>query len=309
MAKTAETDGEGSAELELPSLLRVDQNPSYALSNKDRHDMQSLTLTATTWTALTITAAAVSTAVPLSSQMFLGSGGAATALVPAVRTVTAAEAVEAVRPLGPGYRIKAAPPPEPAATMLAAAPSDKSLRSQIRFETVRWGGKPVQTLDEPSRILLAQAAAQRAGLHEVGLSFHDVYGVIEAETSWIPRTGFSKNGTPNLGLAQFEPRTARGLGIKDPHDPVQAVFGAALYMKEGAEWAHGRIADLELPPAQKAAKVREGVSVYYNLSVKGRNKWNGLNTAQLPPETQKHIRNTRAGAAESLQLARRLLDA
>jgi hypothetical protein len=133
-----------------------------------------------------------------------------------------------------------------------------------------------------------------------------VYGIIEAETSWIPRTGASKDGTPNLGLAQFEPRTAKGLGVSDPSDPVQAVFGAAAYMKEGAQWAAGKLAGLNLSPALHAAKLREGVSIYYNLSVKGRNKWDGLNTAQLPVETQRHIRNARAGAVEATALVRLL---
>lgn len=193
--------------------------------------------------------------------------------------------------------------PERPAIAFATEPS---LRARMQYETVQWGGKPVQTLDEASRILLAQAAARKAGLHEVGLSFHDVYGVIEAETSWIARTGASKNGTPNLGLAQFEPRTARGLGVTDPLDPVQAVFGAATYMKQAATWAAARLAGLKLPPEQYAAKLREGVSIYYNLSIKGRNRWDGLNTAQLPVETQRHIRNARAGAQEALTLARAL---
>lgn len=189
---------------------------------------------------------------------------------------------------------------------LAANGFEDTLRRQLRFETVSWNGKPVQTLDEASRVRLAQAAARKAGLHEVGLGYQDVYGVIEAETSWIPRLGASKDGTANLGLAQFEPRTAQGLGVSDPHDPVQAVFAAAVYMKDGARWAAGKLAGLKLAPAERAAKVREGVSVHYNLSVKGRNKWDGLNTAQLPVETQRHIHNARAGAAEAAQLAKLL---
>jgi hypothetical protein len=184
--------------------------------------------------------------------------------------------------------------------------SEQALRAKIRFETAHWGGKPVRTLDEASRIMLARAAAEKAGLGEVGLSYQDVYGVIEAETSWIQRTGSSKDGTPNLGLAQFEPRTAKSLGLTNPEDPVQAVFAAAKYMKLGAQWASGKIGHLKSNPALYAAKLREGVSVHYNLSIKGRNKWNGLNTAQLPVETQRHIRNAAAGAKEALELARTL---
>jgi len=212
-----------------------------------------------------------------------------------VATTTAAAAVAAARPAA-----------EPAVRFAAPAPkfsSEAALRSKIRFETAHWGGKPVQTLDDASRIMLARAAAEKAGLREVGLSYQDVYGVIEAETSWIQRTGSSKDGTPNLGLAQFEPGTAKAMGLTDPQDPVQAVFAAAKYMKLGAQWASGKIGALKSNPALYAVKLREGVSVHYNLSIKGRNKWNGLNTAELPVETQRHIRNAAAGAKEALELA------
>jgi hypothetical protein len=213
-------------------------------------------------------------------------------------TTTAAAAVAATKPLAePAIRF--------AAPVLKFS-SEEGLRAKIRFETAHWGGKPVKTLDEASRILLARAAAEKAGLSEVGLSYQDVYGVIEAETSWIQRTGSSKDGTPNLGLAQFEPRTAKSLGLTNPEDPVQAVFAAAKYMKLGAQWASAKIGTLKSNPALYAAKLREGVSVHYNLSIKGRNKWNGLNTAQLPVETQRHIRNAAAGAREALELARNL---
>lgn len=217
------------------------------------------------------------------------------------KTQPAAAAVQAVKPGAQGA-IRFAAPAAAAEPVVKFASAD-AVRSAIKFQTVRWGGKPVQTLDEASRILLAKAAAEKAGLRDVGLSYHDVYGVIEAETSWIPRTGSSKNGTPNLGLAQFEPRTAAGMGLTDPSDPVQAVFAAAQYMKMGAQWASGKIGHLKSDPALYATKLREGVSVHYNLSIKGRNKWDGFNTAQLPIETQRHIRNVRAGAAEASQLA------
>jgi len=257
--------------------------------------MQSLTKTMIAWAVVSF--AVTSGAAPLTSHVLPSS--APVAKVSVAKTLTAAAAVAALKPATPPVIAFASGKP-------VAIGFEKTLREQMKYETVRWGGKPVQTLDEASRVLLAQAAAQKAGLHHVGLSFHDVYGVIEAETSWIPRTGASKDGTANLGLAQFEPRTAKGLGVQDPSDPVQAVFGAAMYMKEGAQWAARKLAGLKLPPAEHAAKLREGVSIYYNLSVKGRNKWDGLNAAQLPVETQRHISNARAGAAEAAQLARLL---
>jgi hypothetical protein len=219
---------------------------------------------------------------------------------------TAAAAVAAVAAAAP-----ATPPAirvaTPVATVAVKFASDEALRARIKFVPVRYAGEKLHTLDEESRLLLAQAAAEKADLAKVGLGFEDVYGLIDAETSWIPRTGLGKNGVTSYGLAQFEPRTAKGLGLKNPNDPVQAVFAAAVNMKHGAEWAEDKIAHLKLTPEQRAAKIREGVSVYYNLSVKGRNKWDGVNTAALPVETQRHIRNVRAGAEKASDLADDLL--
>ena len=180
------------------------------------------------------------------------------------------------------------------------------LRSQLRWKPVRIDGDVLETPDAPSRLLLVQAAAEHAGLQEVGLSHRDVYGIINAETSWIPRMGASKDGTPNLGIAQFEPATAKAVGLTDPLDPVQAVHAAAIHLKDAARWSAKRIAGLKLTPEEHAQKLREGVSIYYNLSVKGRNKWDGLNTAKLPVETQRHIANARLGAREAAQLESQL---
>ena len=246
--------------------------------------MQSFTKTFASWAIFSV--AVTGGAMSLASL----SKSSAVPPVPVARITVPAPAAIAV-------------PAAPAAKPVAVDPAEK-LRANLKYETVRFAGKTVQTLDEASRVLLVKAAAQAAGLHKVGLGFQDLYGIIEAETSWIPRTGSSKDGTPNLGLAQFEPRTAKAMGIEDPSDPVHAVFGAAMYIKQGAEWASAKLAGSKLPPAQYAAKLREGVSVHYNLSVKGRNKWDGSNTLELPIETQRHIANARAGAAEAAELSR-----
>jgi hypothetical protein len=182
----------------------------------------------------------------------------------------------------------------------------KQLSSKLHWLPVRYAGNVLQTPDVQSRLLLAQSAAHRAGLEQVGLSYRDVYGIINAETSWIPRVGSSKDGTPNLGIAQFEPATAKAVGLTDPTDPVQAVHAAAMHMRDAAVWSAKRIATLKLKPEERALKLREGVSIYYNLSTKGRNNWNGLNTQQLPVETQRHIANARLGAVEAGELEAQL---
>ena len=200
----------------------------------------------------------------------------------------------------------------PAAPAIALKGADHSyfdgIRAKMRWLPVRYAGNVLQTPDVQSRLLLAQAAAERAGLEQVGLSHRDVYGIINAETSWIPRTGASKNGTPNLGIAQFEPATAKAVGLDDPTDPVQAVHAMAVHLKDAAIWSSKRIAKLDLTPEEHARKLREGVSIYYNLSSKGRSVWNGKNTAKLPIETRRHIANARLGAREAAELEAQLAE-
>ena len=146
------------------------------------------------------------------------------------------------------------------------------------------------------RLQLARSAAERAGLREVGLDFRDLYGVIHAESSWVARNGKGRNGVTSEGLAQFEPATAKAVGLRDPNNAVEAVNAAARLLREAAAWSAQRIAGLRLAPEQRAAKLREGVSIYYNLSSRARSTWSGLNTASLPVETQRHIRNVHEGA-------------
>lgn len=224
--------------------------------------------------------------------------GLATQWAPAGDAQAAATALSTF----PAVAVHASTAPTAAAAIAAVAP-EEALRARIRWVPVRTGGKQLMTLDDASRLLLAQAAAERAGLSSVGLGYQDVYGVINAETSWIPRTGMGKTGTPSYGLAQFEPGTAKALGLSNPNDPVQAVYAAALNMKHAAAWAADKIAYLKLPPQLYAQKLREGVSVYYNLSTKGRSRWDGVNTASLPVETQRHIHNVQIGAQQALALA------
>lgn len=217
-------------------------------------------------------------------------------LVPALQsTPPAVAAVTTLRSLA-GHKRPTPPARRPATT---ADDHYEQLRSRLRWVSTRIGGDELLTPDLHSRVLLAKSAAERAGLDEVGLSFMDVYGIISAETSWVPRMGASKDGTPNLGIAQFEPATARVLGLRDPNDPVAAIHAAAVLMKEAAQWSADRLDGLKLGADDRAAKLREGVSIYYNLSSKGRARWNGQNTRNLPRETQLHIQNARLGAAEA----------
>lgn len=186
--------------------------------------------------------------------------------------------------------------------VLIAADHFDRLRVQLRWVPTKIGRDTLLAPDFASRMLLAKSAAERANLAEFGLGYRDVYGIISAETSWAPRTGASLDGTPNIGIAQFEPETAKALGLRDPEDAVEAVHAVAMHMKEAAAWSRDRLRGLKLGKVQRAEKLREGISIYYNLSTRGRNAWNGMNTAQLPVQTQRHIVNARLGAQEAAML-------
>lgn len=219
-----------------------------------------------------------------------------------------------------GMAVSTAPPAEAAPAPVAQQPavaaraSDADeqyfaqLRRRIRWVPVRLGREMLLTPDMPSRLLLAKAAARRWHLQEVGLGYEDVYGIIHAETDWVPRRGASRDGTPNLGIAQFEPATAAALGLRDPDDAVEAVHAAARHMREAAQWSSSRIDRLRLNRKQKAAKLREGISVYYNLSSRGRAAWDGRDAARLPVATAQHIRHAREGAQEAAWLGSRYKD-
>jgi hypothetical protein len=190
----------------------------------------------------------------------------------------------------------------PATGALAPIPGDlAALRARLHWMSVQVNGRELRTPDPASRLLLVRSAAERARLADVGLDFRDVYGVITAETSWVPRTGMGRNGVASQGLAQLEPATARALGVRDANDPVEAVQAAARLLREAGAWSARRLAGLRLSEVDRAVRLREGISVYYNLSSHARQRWNGL-THTLPLETRRHIFNVRAGIAQAERL-------
>lgn len=166
----------------------------------------------------------------------------------------------------------------------------------LNYVDVTHNGRQFRMLDELSRIWLVKEMARQHELESVGLDWKDLYGLIHAETAWIARDGLGKNGVTSVGLAQMEPNTAKSLNIANPLDPIEAISGAAVLMKEAATWSRYKLSGLRLGKHEKSQKMREGISVYYNLSSAGRRLWDGTNTEQMPVETQRHIFNTKDGA-------------
>lgn len=79
---------------------------------------------------------------------------------------------------------------------------------------------------------VARQAAAKYGI-PVGIFLRQ----IGAESGWDPN---AHSGAGAIGIAQFMPRTAAGFGI-NPNDPVQSLFAAARYDRQGVD-KYGSIA-------------------------------------------------------------------
>lgn len=182
--------------------------------------------------------------------------------------------------------VQAAPAPAPAPTQQAAQPL-----------IVIVDGKPIETLQPMDRVRLCKIVAAEKNLKASGLDWRDLYAIVHAETGWAPRDGMGRNGKVSRGLAQLEDSTAKTLGV-DPHNPKQAVGAVADLLKEAADWSR----------AKGYSAGSGSMSVYYNLSTRGRNAWDGRSKdamESLPIETQRHISNVSQGklVANSLERA------
>jgi soluble lytic murein transglycosylase-like protein len=68
------------------------------------------------------------------------------------------------------------------------------------------------------------AAATKYGIDPALLA-----GLVKQESGFNPN---ARSGAGATGLTQLMPATARGLGVTDPTDPVQALEGGAKYLRE-----------------------------------------------------------------------------
>ena len=72
-----------------------------------------------------------------------------------------------------------------------------------------------------------------------GVSSDLVRAVIQTESGFNPR---AVSGVGAQGLMQLMPRTARALGIEDPLDPKQNIFGGVKYLSTLLEKYNGNVA-------------------------------------------------------------------
>lgn len=196
-------------------------------------------------------------------------------------------------------------PYNPVAQAATSTPEDKGLydledhylSSKLKFVEVNLNGQKVLTPDLASRLLLVKAAYTKEGLSKVGLKWSDLYGIIHAETSWYARKGMGANNVPSYGLAQFEPGTAKDMGLNDPGDPVQAVRAAARLMKMAASTAVEKFKINDFRSGDSHATIMRWVSMQYNMGKRGAMT---RGHKPLPAATVIHIKNVAEGALFSV---------
>lgn len=93
----------------------------------------------------------------------------------------------------------------------------------VRSEPSRPGSTPAARAPADIGRIVAQAAGK------YGLDPALVTGVIETESGFDPRAVSSAGAK---GLMQLMDGTARGLGVKDPFDPMENVLGGARLLRQ-----------------------------------------------------------------------------
>jgi len=72
------------------------------------------------------------------------------------------------------------------------------------------------------------AATVRRAANDTGLAADLLHAVIATESGYDPRARSPKGA---MGLMQLMPGTARDLGVVDPYDPEENIFGGARYLR------------------------------------------------------------------------------
>jgi soluble lytic murein transglycosylase-like protein len=118
-----------------------------------------------------------------------------------------------------GYRSKLGAMPK-LASQLKSFPVEESYAEVARYYN--------RNLSKDESLVIARAVLTFSAQTEGAVDPRLVMALIKAESNFRVKA-VSPVGA--LGLGQLMPATARGLGIKDPFDPIQNVYGCVKYLE------------------------------------------------------------------------------
>lgn len=182
----------------------------------------------------------------------------------------------------------------------------------VRMVPVRFQGKRLASVYPADRVALAKEAAQSTRLNKkLGAdAWKVVYGVISAESNWVPRNGMGANKRVSYGIAQMESPTAKALGI-DPMNAHESAVGVAKLIDEASNAYRSRkhqglvVTDELGRQMPERTAIAAYISVHYNTSSSMRANWGG-NVGDLEKPTQVHIKNVSFGISEASAIERQM---
>lgn len=139
-------------------------------------------------------------------------------------------------------KLQNAPTPPNLLPPLSAEERQNAINKKAKLEPFPFAGKPLSPLAPLPPLMQSRrekiAEDVKALSSKYGVDPLLVDAVIQQESGYQPAV-VSKSGA--IGLMQLMPKTAEGLGVKDPYDPLQNLEGGIKYLAQQLDRFGGNV--------------------------------------------------------------------